>query len=68
MQHSLEHQIRERAYHLWLESGCRDGNEHLHWLAAEQELRGARAMAEMASVKPRKAPPRKTVRKPRKAS
>ncbi|MCK1409383.1 DUF2934 domain-containing protein [Bradyrhizobium sp. 76] len=38
----LEQSIRERAYELWLESGCVDGNSDAHWLAAQREVVAAR--------------------------
>jgi hypothetical protein len=34
----LEQSIRERAYHLWIESGCPDGNAEAHWLTAQREV------------------------------
>jgi hypothetical protein len=34
----LEHAIRERAYHLWMADGCRDGNADAHWLNAQREV------------------------------
>ena len=34
----LEQAIRQRAYHLWIEEGCEDGNAEAHWLAAQREL------------------------------
>ena len=34
----LEQAIRERAYHLWVADGCRDGNAHTHWLSAQREV------------------------------
>lgn len=34
----LEQAIRERAYHLWIADGCRDGNAHEHWLSAQREI------------------------------
>jgi Protein of unknown function (DUF2934) len=37
----LEQAIRERAYHLWIADGCRDGNAHDHWLNAQRELLAA---------------------------
>jgi hypothetical protein len=37
----LEQSIRERAYHLWMESGCPDGNAEAHWLAAQREILSA---------------------------
>jgi hypothetical protein len=38
MPQDLEHKIRERAYHLWVADGCRDGCSERHWLAAEREV------------------------------
>jgi hypothetical protein len=35
---NLEQTIRERAYHLWLADGRREGNAEEHWLAAQREL------------------------------
>ena len=37
----LEQSIRERAYHLWIDSGCPDGNAEAHWLAARREVLSA---------------------------
>ena len=34
----LEQAIRERAYHLWIDDGCRDGNADAHWLIAQREI------------------------------
>lgn len=34
----MHHQIRERAYHLWVASGHRDDLSHEHWLQAEREM------------------------------
>ena len=31
--------IARRAYQIWEETGRRDGNETMHWLKAERELR-----------------------------
>ena len=36
--HDLEQTIRERAYHLWVADGRRDGNADAHWLAAQREV------------------------------
>ena len=30
--------IRERAYEIWQERGCPDGQAEEHWLAAEREI------------------------------
>lgn len=38
MQDHLEHAIRERAYQLWIESGCEHGNADVHWLIAQREI------------------------------
>ena len=37
----LEQSIRERAYHLWMEGGCQDGQADAHWLAAQRDILGA---------------------------
>ena len=37
----LEQAIRERAYSLWIEHGCPDGNAEEHWLAAQREVLSA---------------------------
>ena len=41
MPQDLELAIRERAYHLWIAEGCRDGESDRHWLAAEREVLAA---------------------------
>jgi hypothetical protein len=41
MPQDLELKIRERAYHLWVADGCRDGESEHHWLTAERELLAA---------------------------
>ncbi len=63
----MEQVIRERAYHLWIESGCEDGNADAHWLVAQREILTA-SFSEMARVtvgEPGKAKPKKP-RAPRK--
>jgi hypothetical protein len=35
---NLEQAIRERAYHLWVADGCRDGAADAYWLSAQREL------------------------------
>ena len=50
----LEQAIRERAYHLWVESGC-DGNAETHWLEAQREVLSA-SLGAMASVTVAKKP------------
>jgi len=34
----LTDRIRQRAYYLWLASGCCDGDAEQHWLTAEREI------------------------------
>lgn len=38
----LSERIRERAYEIWIASGCRDGEADQHWLVAEQEILSSR--------------------------
>jgi hypothetical protein len=63
----LEQVIRERAYHLWIESGCEHGNESAHWLAAQREILSA-SLGELGRVtaSEAKAEKPKKVRAPRK--
>jgi len=46
----LEQVIRERAYLLWMEGGCQDGQAAVHWLAAQREILGA-SLGEVGLVK-----------------
>lgn len=39
----VEQRIRERAYELFLESGCQHGNDTQHWLQAESEVLATQA-------------------------
>jgi hypothetical protein len=32
-------QIRQRAFEIWLDEGCPDGRDRIHWLHAEAEFR-----------------------------
>lgn len=34
----MEHEIRERAYHMWLGAGSPVGNSDAFWLAAQREV------------------------------
>jgi hypothetical protein len=62
----IEQTIRDRAYHLWLESGCQDGNADGHWLAAQREVLGT-SLGELGHLtKSTKAAKSKAVRAPRK--
>ncbi len=47
MPQDLEQRIRERAYHLWVADGCRDGEADSHWLTAERDV-----LAELAAAMP----------------
>jgi hypothetical protein len=53
----LEHEIRERAYHLWCADGRPEGNADGYWLKAEKQILSARP-----PVKPKSAPATKPVR------
>jgi hypothetical protein len=56
---TLEHAIRERAYHLWLAEGRRDGAADAHWLAAEREVLAGALSAQAAPAKAAKRAPAK---------
>ena len=45
----LEHQIRQRAYELYEESGRQDGHELDNWLRAKEEIKEKKARAASAS-------------------
>jgi hypothetical protein len=62
---NLEQAIRERAYHLWIESGRLDGNAEGHWLAAQRELLAA-SFSTMARVSEVERPKAKKVRNSKK--
>ena len=42
---NLEQAIRERAYHLWVADGCRDGAADAYWLSAQREVLNASMLA-----------------------
>jgi hypothetical protein len=44
MDGNLSDRIRERAYEIWVSSGCRHGEAERHWFAAEQEISAASAL------------------------
>ena len=64
----LEQSIRERAYHLWIADGCRDGWADTHWLAAQRKVL-ARSLGGIARVTIAETPAVSTPsdKKPRKA-
>ena len=35
---SIEKQIREQAYFIWLQEGCPEGRDHLHWQIASEQV------------------------------
>jgi hypothetical protein len=59
MDQTLMHRIRERAYHIWMESG---GNADQNWLQAETEILQM-AASQTRSDKTAEKPTRKTSRK-----
>jgi hypothetical protein len=62
----VEQIIRERAYHLWLESGCPEGSADIHWLAAQREVLDA-SLGQFGQVaKKSQAAKSKSARSPRK--
>jgi hypothetical protein len=62
----IDKTIRERAYHLWLDGGCQEGNADGHWLAAQREILSA-SLSELGQVsKSSNAAKPKSVRAPRK--
>jgi hypothetical protein len=64
----IEQAIRERAYHLWLESGSPHGDADAHWLAAQREILSA-SLSELGHVAPSGTKPKKVrvIRKKRAA-
>jgi len=48
---TLDHVIRERAYHLWLAEGCRHGAAEAHWLIAEREILASVVAVDVAPAK-----------------
>ncbi|UPK35141.1 DUF2934 domain-containing protein [Bradyrhizobium sp. 186] len=45
----LEQIIRERAYQLWIESGCEHGKAEMHWIDAQREILAA-SLADLGRV------------------
>jgi hypothetical protein len=56
----LEQAVRERAYHMWTEAGCPEGNADGFWLAAQREVLAA-SLGSIARVTT--AAERKSIRK-----
>ena len=66
MQTSLEHQIRERAYHLWIASGCGEGEADRHWFDAEREVLSVQQAIPLVAAQATPEPAAKAERKPAK--
>ena len=64
----LEQIIRERAYHLWIEDGRRDGVADTHWLAAQRDILKATlsTFARITADQPKSSAVRKGASKSRK--
>ncbi len=60
----MEQAIRERAYHLWIESGRQDSQAENHWLTAQREIL-SHSFGELGRVAEAPAKPKKS-RAPRK--
>jgi hypothetical protein len=56
MDQSLEIRIRERAYEIWTEHGCVEGQAQQHWLAAEREVLAASTAVLAGKPNPNKKP------------
>jgi hypothetical protein len=63
MHQDLSERIRERAYELWIASGCRDGEADQHWLVAEQEILSSRRSAAMTKAPAKRIKNRATVKR-----
>jgi hypothetical protein len=62
MHQDLSERIRERAYEIWIASGCRDGQADQHWLAAEQEILSSQRLAAVPRAAAKRIRGRTTVR------
>ena len=65
---NIEQAIRERAYHLWIESGRDDGNADTHWLAAQREILGVSLgeIGRIAASEPAKSAKTQKAKRPQK--
>ncbi len=69
MTEHTELKIRTRAYALWQEHGCKEGQDMDFWLLAEREILGAAATPETLPKAPAKAAAKpKAVAKPKAAA
>jgi hypothetical protein len=60
-----DEEVRQIAYHLWLDEGCPHGRHTDHWYKAETIWRERQAAAAPQPAKP--TPPRKTTKPPRRS-
>ena len=66
---AIEHEIRQRAYAIWVASGMNEGEAEAHWLHAERSVRiEAEAATISTAARNGKAKPAKTVARVGKAS
>jgi hypothetical protein len=66
MSDDIKDTIRERAYHIWRENGCHDGEASRHWLDAEREVLAAfAASAQEKARDPADPPAREVAPKPK---
>jgi len=49
--HRQNTHIAERAYAIWIQQGCPDGQDEVHWRQAEAELSGVEAPGDMSDAK-----------------
>jgi hypothetical protein len=59
----IEQTIRERAYHLWMADGRKDGNAEAHWLAAQRDVL-ASSLGSLGHVSAASRIPKKAAKKP----
>jgi hypothetical protein len=52
--------IRERAYFVWLDAGCPEGEAERHWLAAETLIEGEAAEGAPIESEPAEEPTRES--------
>jgi hypothetical protein len=65
MHQGLSERIRERAYEIWIASGCRDGEADQHWLAAEQEILSSRRQSAVTKAPAKRVRNRATIKRSR---
>lgn len=68
MDRDLSARIRERAYEIWMSTGCSHGQAEQHWFAAEQEILTGSAFHAKVADAPTKANKRRATAKRSKES